>query len=163
MRFNRRQKHQIEGLITLVLFGVFAVCVLSVLLTGAKVYRNLTAEGQGTYAERTCAQYVASKVRQARSGDAVDVSTVDGTDVISFTEELDGETYVTRVYCSDGWLRELLTFEDSEFFPEDGEKIIEARELKLALDGGLLTADITDAGGETVRLVLDLRGRGADV
>ena len=35
-------QHQMDGLIALLLFGVFAVCVLAVLLTGADAYRRLT-------------------------------------------------------------------------------------------------------------------------
>ena len=36
-------KHHMDGLLVLLLFGVFAVCILSVLLTGARVNRALAA------------------------------------------------------------------------------------------------------------------------
>ena len=35
---NSSQKQNISGLMVLLLFGVFAVCILSVLLSGARVY-----------------------------------------------------------------------------------------------------------------------------
>ena len=35
-------QHHIDTLAVLLLFGVFAVCVLSVLLTGADAYRRMT-------------------------------------------------------------------------------------------------------------------------
>ena len=47
-------KHQIDGLLMLLLFGVFAVCVLIVLLTGARAYRGLTERDRAAYDRRTC-------------------------------------------------------------------------------------------------------------
>ena len=45
-------KHHIDGLIALLLFGVFAVCVLAVLLTGAEAYRRLTQRDRARSEER---------------------------------------------------------------------------------------------------------------
>ncbi len=159
MRYRQRQKHSIDSLITLVLFGVFASCVLGVLLTGAKAYRNLTAKNREAYDHRTCIQYVATKVRQAPSGDCVGIERMGGIDSLSFTEEIDGEPYITRVYCYDGWIRELFTFAGADFAPEEGEKVIEAQEMRLRLSGDLLTVEITDEGGEIACLHLTLRGK----
>lgn len=161
MGYRRRQNHQIDGLITLVLFGVFAACVLSVLLTGAKVYRDLTAEDREAYDRRVCAQYVTTKVRQIPSGDTIEVSEHDGTDVLSFGEEIEGEDYITRIYCYDGWIRELFTFRDAEFFPEDGEAVVQAQAMELGLDDDLLTVELTDSDGAEIHLALTLRGKGA--
>ena len=82
MRRRREQKHEVTGLIALVLFGVFAVCVLSVLLTGADVYHRLTVRDREAYARRTGIQYVATKVRQAQAGSAVAVSDFGGVDAL---------------------------------------------------------------------------------
>lgn len=155
------RKHKLDGLITLLLFGVFAACILSVLLTGADVYRRLTARDQAAYARRTCVQYVATKVRQAPSGAALSVEDFGGTDALVMGEDIDGEAYLTRIYCYDGWLRELFTYAGGEFYPEDGEKIIEARQMDLSLEDGLLTVSITDETGAETELVLALRGEGA--
>ena len=38
------QKNHLEGLIALLLFGVFAVCLLIVLLAGADAYNGLTTK-----------------------------------------------------------------------------------------------------------------------
>ena len=63
----KTQKHHIEGLIALLLFGVFAVCLMTVLLTGANAYRSLTDRDQTAYDRRVCAQYMATRLRQADS------------------------------------------------------------------------------------------------
>lgn len=164
MMRHRTNKHKLDGLIALVLFGVFAACVLSVLLTGADVYRRLTERDREAYSRRTCVQYVATKVRQARSGSDIRVDNFDGVDRVSLVEEIEGDKYVTMVYCFDGYLRELFTFDDPEgevFFPEDGEKIIEAQDMTASLDDGLLTVNITDGSGNESTITLSARGEGA--
>ena len=43
---KRNVKQHMNGLAALLLFGLFAFCVLAVLLTGAGAYRRLTARDQ---------------------------------------------------------------------------------------------------------------------
>ena len=45
-------KHNIDGLAALLLFGIFAACVLSVLLSGAGAYRRLTQRDLTAYDRR---------------------------------------------------------------------------------------------------------------
>ena len=58
-------QHHIDGLAALLLFGVFAVCVLAVLLTGADAYRRLTQRDQAAYDRRTCEQYLTTRDRKS--------------------------------------------------------------------------------------------------
>ena len=98
-------KHYLDGLLSLLLFGIFAASILSVLLTGAGVYSRLTQRDQNAYDRRTSVQYLATKVRQASSGAQVSVGTFGEGDALLLSEEIDGEPYLTRIYCCDGWLR----------------------------------------------------------
>ncbi len=157
MSVNKTEKHHMDGLLTLLLFGVFAACVLFVLLTGANIYRDLTQRDQAAYAHRTCAQYIAAKVRQAPAPDAVRVEEFGG-DALVLSQDIDGWEYLTRIYCYDGWLRELFAQADGELAPQDGEKIIEAQGLELALEDGLLSVYVTDGSGQTTALTLLIRG-----
>lgn len=146
-------KHHIDGLIALLLFGVFAVCVLVVLLTGADAYRRLTQRDRAAYDRRTCVQYVATRVRQADALDGVAVEDFGGTACLTLR---DGG-YATRVYCYDGWLMELYCADGSELSPEDGERVMAARELDLSLADGLLTIAAVDGQGTRSTLLLSLR------
>lgn len=151
-------KHHLDGLMALLVFGVFAACVLVVLLTGARAYRRLVDRDQAVYDERTCMQYVAARVRQADSLDSVSIEEFGGVTALSLG---DGE-YVTRVYCYDGYLMELYTdvFSD-EFGPADGERVMEAEAMALSQSGSLLTVTLTDGEGEESTLRLCLRsGKG---
>ena len=142
----------------LLLFGVFAACVLLVLLTGADAYRRLTERDQAAYDRRTCVQYVATRVRQADCAGGVSVSEFDGVPVLELHETIEGTDYVTLVYCYDGWLRELFAAADAGLDPEAGETVMEAQDLALSLEDGLLTVAVTDSRGTVNTLVLSLRG-----
>ena len=48
-------------LMALLVFALFALCVLLVLLTGAKIYRNLVDRSRESYEARTAAQYITSE------------------------------------------------------------------------------------------------------
>lgn len=156
---KRRLKSQsIPALAALVLFGVFAVGILSVLLSGAGAYRRLTERDRLSYDSRTCAQYVATRVRQADAPDAVRLESFGGVDALVTVLEVDGAEYLTRVYCHDGWLMELFAAADGEFAPEDGEKILPARSMELERTGDLLQVELVDGNGTAVEFQLALRG-----
>jgi hypothetical protein len=146
----------------LVLFAVFAVCVLYVLLTGAGVYERLTKRGRSAFDERTVPQYIATKVRQADCAGAIRVVRTDGTDVLCLMEEIDGERYVTRVYCYDGYVRELFTAESVAFDPVVGEKIAPAAEVSFSLEEESLYVTVTQADGTVLRQILTLRSIGRE-
>ncbi|MCQ2566116.1 MAG: DUF4860 domain-containing protein [Clostridia bacterium] len=158
MKKKNNSKNSISGLATLLMFGVFAVCIMSVLLTGAGAYKRLTQRDQASFSARTCSQYIVTKVRQAGSPDAVSVESFDGYDCLVFAEDIDGWTYVTRVYCCDGWLCELFTAEDGGFLPEDGEKVVEAEDLKVYSENGLINVSVTDREGYESSFCLNVRG-----
>lgn len=160
---NRGKQSHMDGLLALVLFGVFAACVLSVLLLGADAYQRLTERDRDVYGWRTAAQYLATRIHQADSAGDVRVEDFGGCDALVLRERADGAAYVTRVYWYDGYIRELFTQEDAQMTPQDGEKILEAGGLSLEPgSGGTILAELTDEAGRTLELVFCLRsGEGA--
>lgn len=149
------RRRPMDGLLMLLLFGVFAVCVLIVLLTGARAYRGLTERDAGAYDRRTCLQYLTARVRQGDRAGGVTVEPFGDTDALCVR---DPEGFVTRVYCHDGWLMELYTFEDAELEPRDGEKILPLEGLDLTLEEGFLTIEVRRGEGVTDVLRLSPRG-----
>lgn len=154
-----RIHYHLDGLIALLLFGVFAVCVLAVLLTGASAYQRLTQRDMAAYDSRVCIQYIAARVRQADRDNGVSVEPFGGRYALILTEE---GGYATYVYWHEGYLMELYTSVDGDLAPEDGEKLMASGGLELSLEDGLLTVDITQGTGEQDTLCLSLRsGEGA--
>lgn len=155
----KKGRQHIDGLAALLLFGTFAVCVVAVLLTGAGAYRRLTDRDEAVCDRRTRVQYIATRVHQADSLDQVSVSKLEDVTALRLSED-DG--YVTWVYCWDGWLMELYTSAEAELGPEDGTRLMEASDLSLYLEDGLLEVGVTGPEGDEDRLCLALRsGEGA--
>jgi hypothetical protein len=142
---------KITDLSALLTFTVFAVCILLVLLYGARVYGRLVQRGEESFRLRTATQYLYTRVQQAES---VSLTEFDGCEALTIKEQTDGVSYVTRVYCYDGYLRELFCPENAALRPEDGEKITPAAQLQMKLEAELLTIDL-----DGCRLLLQLRGK----
>ena len=151
-------RHHLGTLAALLLFGVFAVCVLMVLFTGTGVYKRMLSRSSGNYYYRTCSRYLITRVRQ---GTAVTLEKLRTGDALALHEEIDGTEYVTYVYCSGGFLRELFTQAGYEPSAESGEEVLEAEGLSLELADGLLKAEVTPPGSAApVRLLLDVKEKG---
>ena len=158
MRAARAPRRRMDGLLALLLFAVFAACVLAVLLTGARAYKRLTQRDQAAYDSRTCVQYVATRVRQSDTARGVEVAPFGDARALVLPEE---SGCVTRVYWYDGWLMELYSAPGTELSPEDGTRLLEAEQVDFTLEDGLLRAEIR-SGGQQSTLCLSLRsGKGA--
>lgn len=130
---------KLTDLLTVLVFTVFALCVLLVLLTGAGVYRNLVQKGEDSYASRTAAQYVITRVHQAQD---VSVEPFGGVDALVLREQTEDGVYLTRVYCQGGFLRELYSPESAQLAPGDGEAVLPMQKLELSTEDGLLTVTL---------------------
>lgn len=162
---NKPLKHHMEGLAVLLVFGVFAVCVMSVLLTGAEQYRSLTQRDDASYSWRTASQYLTTRVRQADTAGGVRVGAFDGgdgEDTLFLTEQIDGTAYTTRVYWYDGYVRELFAEEGSELEMDAGEAVLPAGGVRFFETDAGVGAFLTDQDGQVTCLNWTLRsGKGA--
>ena len=140
-------------LLVLLVFGLFALCVASVLLMGGKTYQTLTHRGGINGSRRTAVRYLTTRFQQAS---AVRVEDFCGFPTLSIPEEIDGKTYVTRVYCYEGTVRELFSGADAEVKPGDGEVVMEAEKLTFSQEDRILTAEITLPDGKNQKLLLYL-------
>lgn len=151
-------QHHMDGLIALLLFGVFAICVLAVLLTGADAYRRLTQRDQAAHDRRTAVQYVTTRVRQADCAGGVTVEEFGGVQTLVLGV---GEEYITRLYCYDGSLMELYAGADTEFYPDDGERLMDMTAMEFDLDEGQLETVCVDTDGVVSSVKLSLRSAGS--
>ena len=149
-----QNKTKMGGLMALLLFGLFAICILSVLLTGADVYQKLTVRDRKTYEKRTAAQYLTTKVRQTDVDGLIEAGTLDGLDALVLSEIIDETLYCTWIYCSDGYIRELFAAADSGLAAEAGEKVLEAESLRVRPVGETVEAEITAADGSVQQILL---------
>ena len=139
----------------LAVLAVFAMGILGTLLGGVGIYRRLTQRDRASFDSRTCVQYMATRVRQADG--AVETGIFGEGDALLVAQPAQDGDYLTRIYCYDGWMMELFSARSADLAPQDGEKILPARELTLELEDGLLRVRVTDMDGAVHDLYLYLR------
>lgn len=159
MTGSQNTKSQTAGtLFTMLLFLVFVLCALFTVLTGGKVYENISSRMEQTYTGSVALQYVANKVRQGDFAGQISVKEIEGAQVLELAEEIDGESYVTWIYYFDGSIRELFTYKDSGLSLKDGLEILACGGLSFVREGRLITIETAGAGGGS--LTLSLRSGG---
>lgn len=146
----------------LILFTILAMSVMLVLLTGEDVYQRIARRDDTAYTRRTAAQYLTTRVRQADSSGCIAASPFDGNagpETLILKEYIDGSAYETRIYCYDGYLRELFCPSGAVFSPGDGEPVIPAQSLDLDLvsNPGSILMELTSEDGTAQTLYLLLR------
>ena len=132
-----------QALAVLLVGAVFAFCLMLVLLTGAEGYAALVRRGEEGYRQRTASQYLTTRIRQAPSGASITVGDFQGTPALEILEELEGDLYLTRVYCHEGYLRELFTPAEGSFEPGDGEKLLPLAQVSFHGRDDLLDVTLT--------------------
>ena len=152
-----QRQWKITGLIALVLFLLFALCILGVLLTGADVYNRITDADQTAYDQRTAIQYLTTKIRQSDEHGKVSVVELDGLQTLQLQETVGTRTYLTYIYCMDGYLWELYAREDHGLSTADGTKVMAAEQMKLQWLSPVLTIDIEFTDGSWRQAKLTLR------
>lgn len=140
---------RIDTIFVLVVFCAFAASVLMVLMLGGSVYRNITEESQEGYEQRTCLSYIWTKVKNGDSAGSIYVGDYHGLSALCLEKDYGGVIYQTVIYHYEGWVREILYESGLEFYPEDGQQVIEAESLSFeALENGMIKAVCSDGGKE---------------
>ena len=137
----KENRNRITQVLAIACLAVFALCVLLVLLTGADAYRKTVDSGEESYERRTALQYLTTRVHQAQT---VDIGIWEDREVLILGESIDAEQYTTRVYCYEGWLRELYAVPGAVLPPTAGEPILEAETFELKQEEDLLTVILDD-------------------
>ena len=146
------------GILTLLAFALLIVSLLMVLLTGADVVNRLTERDSENYDRRTAVSYIAMRIHQSDSDGMLSVGTYYDNDVLIISEEINGMTFQTLIYCYDGYLYELFCREGYAPSPEFGEKILPADSLSLNDAGSHIEVSIVSGESEDSFLCM-LRSR----
>ena len=149
-------QHGMQGVFVFVLLGLFAVMSTLMVLLGAQMYRNTVDTTTANNEDRVLGAYVRSMIRAEDMRDSVSVEVYDGLRTLAMRDTLDGEGFVTWLYCYEDSLYEHFTSADSEFNPASGTAICPAQGFEPRLEGNLLTLELKNGRGEpeTVRVAL---------
>lgn len=166
---SRIKKADASRVAPLFLFALFAISSVFVLLCGARIYKSMLARDGDSYERRTVSQYIATRLRQSDAHGAYYIGSfnellpAEEGDTLFYLEQIDGEEYLTRIYCHEGYLCELFSSADGGFSKGDGERVIPISSLSFKNENGLIVADIEFSDGSRGTLDIAPRsGRGTD-
>ena len=148
-RASAGNRGEVRGVFIFALLAAFALLSLVVVVVGARSYRMINATAEQAFVSRTGMSYLVGKVRGADAAGQLAIREESGMDVLTLGQTIDGERYVTYIYCDGTSVREYFARDDIAFSQDFGETIFDASKLTLSLDGGLLTMEIVDDGGKT--------------
>ena len=154
---RRTVQHSMQGVFVFVLLGIFAVMSTLMVLLGAQMYRNTVDHSTANNEDRVLSAYVRSMVRAEDGAGTMTIEEHDGVKALAMHEDLDGEAYVTWLYCYDGSIYEWFTDDGEAFRPESGTAICPAQKFEPKLENGLLTVDMINGKGQPETVCVALR------
>lgn len=162
MNNENKNARAVGSVAAMLVFTVFAVCVLTVLLTGAGTYRRLTERDRVVFDSRTAVRYITTRIHQSDREDGLSLRKMEEMDALVLPEQIDGECYETWIYCYDGQLRELFIQAETPVQPEDGSAVLPLESMTAQWDdtyaGRLLVQLKTERGWEELTLYLRCGG-----
>ena len=163
-------KHEIDSVFVLLLFTLFAGCVLMVLLLGASSYERVVVRDGQAYDARTGVQYIAAKLRHGDEAGCVQVGsfadrtnvTADNIPTLYLKLNSVGEPCYTKIYYYDGYIRELLCLDRIALEPEDGQEVLAATSFSVEQKDSLINVVIGEEDGEKQSISLSVRSHGEE-
>lgn len=157
-----RRGHSIDVVLSLVLFCLFAGSVLMVLMLGVQSYQGVVQSMEESYHERTCLQYIATKVNHYSGENAVTVTDYGDGSALALGETIGGSEYVTYIYTYEGNMMELFCASDVELDPSAGFKIMGVEGLDFtAITDDLIHITCSSSSGTATVYVTVHGGEGA--
>lgn len=158
MESGKKQGYSIDSLFSVLLFFTLALCALSIIIMGARVYRNIVENMENNFTSRTALSYLSNKVKQHDVSGAISIEQRHGMNVLVMKEEINGVVYETLIYHKEGNLMELFAEEKMDLPLENGTVILEVEQVRFSMEkNSLLKTELTLSNGETVPLLLAIR------
>lgn len=154
-----KPSHTIHTVFTLALLGAFSACVLLVLMTGARVYKDSVSQAEFMFEKRTCIAYITEKIRHLNSKDAVLIYAFGDGAALSLTESVGQTRYETLIYTYNGKLMELYRESGLSLRPDDGTEIAASGEISFSWIGPNILS--VRAGGDEAYVCVLGGGEGA--
>ena len=161
IRHDHQPPRLMQNVFVLLLLALFACLSTFLVLMGAQVYRGTVERADRNNDTRIIAAVVRSAI-WAQDGGTVRVEDHNGIPALAVEDNFDGEIYIKRLFCYDGYLQESYTSAEREFDPESGESLCGLESFRPELEGGLLTIQMTEPDGNESEIRVRLRAGGAD-
>ena len=120
---SNTKKHSIDVFFVLCIFLAFALSLSALLVVGAKTYQSISENTEDNYQLRTSLLYVSNKVKAFSEKGMVYKGEFNGGDALFLSENIDGVSYITKIYSYEGQLYELFSEADNDLDAVSGTKI----------------------------------------
>lgn len=120
---SNAKRHSIDVFFVLCIFLAFALSISGLLVVGAKTYQSISQNTEDNYQLRTSLLYVSNKVKAFNENGMVYKGEFNGGDALFLQEDIDGVSYVTKIYAHEGQLYELFSEADNNLDAVSGTKI----------------------------------------
>ena len=151
-----KKQHHTDLLSACGLLCLFLLTAAAALAAGVCTWQSASDAMQAGFQYQTPLAYLEGQARQADTRRVERFA--DGTEALALDSEIEGDAYVTRLYCYDGALYQLFTPADVQLTPQDGVRLVETETLSLQETDGVIRVTIQTADGSTQTLLLAVRG-----
>ena len=126
---------------------------MMLIILGANIYKVTMKHMSNNFDSRTSYAYVVQKIRQHDESGSVDIGEFNGRSSLIMKDDVDGISYDTYLYESDGYLCELLSRADQQMDLSAGTKIIAVESFDVSKENDrLFHVTIDPDSGSTVTL-----------
>ena len=160
MNQSKDNRHVIDILFVIALFGIFVLSATFLISIGAGIYSKTMLNMTANFNSRTAVAYIIEKVRQSDTDGGISLGQFDGHDAIVITNTAGGREYTTYIYEYDGRLKELMVRSDVELTPESGQDILEVSGFSLKMAGEtLMKCEVTMENGDSYSFYVNLHSK----
>ncbi len=122
---EKRNRHIVDILFVLALFGIFVISAIFLISIGANIYSDTVSTMDDNFNSRTAVAYIVEKIHQTDEANCLSIGKFDENPAIIITSNSNGKEYTTYIYEYDGALRELTARNNLSLAPEAGQPILE--------------------------------------
>ena len=160
-----QKNNRMANLFPILLFLVFTLSAIGVILFTIRIYQTIIKESEEGQDLRIAVNYVTEKFRNNDTDGRIGVSSFNGHDAIELKETVQDVPYITYIYESGGYLRELFAQESqiASMGEDSGTAIMELNSFNpKRLSDSLIKISIEGADGEGAESYLSVQSS-ADV
>lgn len=128
---EKQQRHIIDILFVLALFGIFALSAVFLITIGANIYGKTMNNMENNFDARTALAYITEKIRQSDLENQIGIGDLDGRPALIISSGTGENQYKTYLYEYQGTLKELMMKPDILLAPSAGQDILTVSDFKL--------------------------------
>ena len=160
---NAMKRNKISDIFPILLFMIFTLSALGIVLASAQIYQRIIRFSNDDFETETAAAYMTEKIRSHDRDGGIDTGMFCGHDAVLLEDRVVDKEYVTCIYTSDGYLRELFTEKEllNECSEDGGNAILEMDDLSVEnISGRLMYLRFTDVKGNERDTYLSVQSGG---